>query len=506
MKRTADYGSPMQREWCAYVRVSKVGGREGDSFHSPEQQEQEIRRATPGKVVTTFVDLDVSGTTFNRGGLEDALAWLREAPTRRGLAAYDFSRIGRNAREFLALVDDVAEMGAELLTVNERFDTTTPEGRLMLTQFAGLNEFYSRNIGRRWKSVQQRRVEQGLPSGGGARFGYRLERGQQVPDPVTGPALRQAYLSYTAGAGYQAMVKRLNDAGLKTSRGTEWSTHTLRRCLDSGFGAGLLVTRSGGREEYLPGAHEPVISADEWEAFRRARERRRQLPSKVRTPRWYLAGLVRCGYCGATLSVGSFRDPQGSAICSAYKNSRTCRGVWVPRWAVEHSVTNWVGAHVSELAAHSWDTSARDEVREDVERRLAAAQGCQERAQAALQRLAHAYATGLLDEASVTAARRDLDAERQAAEDEVAALHAELDALLPVDADDYLRLAEATEDMTPSEWGQLLGRVLREVRVTAEELTFVPVVGEPRTVARPQARQGARATQPRTASGRFAKK
>lgn len=56
-----------------YVRVSRVGGRSGQRFISPEVQEEQIRayaRARGREVGTVFHELDRSGTTFRRA-LED---------------------------------------------------------------------------------------------------------------------------------------------------------------------------------------------------------------------------------------------------------------------------------------------------------------------------------------------------------------------------------------------------------------------------------------------------
>lgn len=492
------------REWCAYVRVSKVKGREGESFHSPAEQEERIRRSTSEPVLRVFPDLDVSGGTWVREGLDDALAWMREKPSQRGMIVMDIDRLGRDLHGSLAFLKAMDDAGMKVRVLADEIETADPDGMLKWQVLMLMADYQRQKIGARWKSIQSRR-RAGLPSGGGARFGYRIEEAgdppvkRQVPDPVTGPALRQCYLDYTNGAGYQAMVKRLNDAGIKTTRGGDWSTHSLRRALDSGFGAGQLRLTPGG---FAEGIHDPVITKEEWEAFLRTRDRRAQLPSKVRTPRWYLSGIARCGLCGATLVVSSHQAPGASVICSAYTNKRTCTGVWVPKWALEHSVTNWVGAHLQEIAAQAWDSSTRDEAREGAEARLQRAKERLLRAQEALARLAHGYATGLLDETAVAAARPVLLAERDAADQEASEAHLAIDSLLPVGADEYDRLINATDGMTPSEWGHLLGRVLRSIKVDATTITYEPVIGPSQSVPRPGPRP--RAAQARTEIGTFA--
>ena len=41
----------------------------------------------------------------------------------------------------LTIIDELTARGVEVRSVKEQFDTTTPQGKLMLTIFAGLAEF-----------------------------------------------------------------------------------------------------------------------------------------------------------------------------------------------------------------------------------------------------------------------------------------------------------------------------------------------------------------------------
>jgi len=62
----------------AYIRVSKVGDREGDSFQSPREQRRAIEAIaalTPGaRIIGEFEDLDESGGTMDRPGVQRAIS------------------------------------------------------------------------------------------------------------------------------------------------------------------------------------------------------------------------------------------------------------------------------------------------------------------------------------------------------------------------------------------------------------------------------------------------
>ena len=113
-----------KREWAAYVRVSKVNGREGDSFASPRQQEDAIRAALGIRYGATvadehvYEDLDRTGTDDNRPAFREMLAWAHESPSTRGIAVMDGSRLFRKTALFLTTVERLERAGGEYLSVH----------------------------------------------------------------------------------------------------------------------------------------------------------------------------------------------------------------------------------------------------------------------------------------------------------------------------------------------------------------------------------------------------
>lgn len=196
--------------------------------------------------------------------------------------------LARNLKGAFEVIDELTSVGTGFVSVHEQMDSTTPEGRLALQNMAAIHEFYSRNIGRRWKMVQSDRVDKGLPSGGPVRFGYQQAPAErlQSPHPENGPVLAQMYRDFIAGQGAQKIAMSLNERGVKTGRGNAWDIQTVLRTLDSGFGAGL-VQADG---EFRDGAHVAVITKGEWEQYRRVRDSRRMKAPRHKSPQWHLAG------------------------------------------------------------------------------------------------------------------------------------------------------------------------------------------------------------------------
>lgn len=112
-----------------------------------------------------------------------------------------------------------------------------------------------------------------------------------TPDPVTGPILATLYDRYIAGESFNQIANSLNREGIPSQTGRLWWVASLIITLDSGFAAGYVKAYGG----LQPGAHEPVITPEVWQAYQRKRRHRRRMPARTIAAAHPYAGLVRCG-------------------------------------------------------------------------------------------------------------------------------------------------------------------------------------------------------------------
>jgi DNA invertase Pin-like site-specific DNA recombinase len=80
----------------------------------------------------------ISGKDRNRPQLKEMLDFVREGDT---VIVESYSRFSRSTIDLLNLVAELKEKKVEFKSIKEKFDTTTPQGKLMLTMFAGLYEY-----------------------------------------------------------------------------------------------------------------------------------------------------------------------------------------------------------------------------------------------------------------------------------------------------------------------------------------------------------------------------
>lgn len=103
-----------------------------------------------------------SGKDTNRPQLKEMLSFIRECDV---LYIESISRLVRNTRDFLELMDTFKSKGVGVVCLKEPIDTTTAAGRMMATVFASMYEMERENISQR----QQEGIE--IAKQKGIRFG-----------------------------------------------------------------------------------------------------------------------------------------------------------------------------------------------------------------------------------------------------------------------------------------------------------------------------------------------
>jgi len=116
----------------AYVRVSTA-----------EQHEERQIEALKKYQIDEWFTEKVSGKDTNRPKLQEMLKYVRKGDT---VYIHDFSRLARSTKDLLEIVEFLQEKKIRLVSNKENLDTNTPNGKLMLTMLAAINEFERENL------------------------------------------------------------------------------------------------------------------------------------------------------------------------------------------------------------------------------------------------------------------------------------------------------------------------------------------------------------------------
>jgi len=134
-----------------YVRVSTV-----------EQNEaRQIEALKPHGIEKWFVD-KASGKNTDRPQFKAMLDYIREGDT---VYVEDFSRLSRSVADLLRIVTALQDKHVGLVSLKERIDSTTPQGRLMLTMIGAINEFERANILERQREGVELAKQRGVYKG-----------------------------------------------------------------------------------------------------------------------------------------------------------------------------------------------------------------------------------------------------------------------------------------------------------------------------------------------------
>jgi DNA invertase Pin-like site-specific DNA recombinase len=116
----------------AYIRVS-----------TEEQNEARQLEAMKNRNIDKYFTEKISGKNTDRPELQNMLDYVRQGDT---VYIHDFSRLARSTKDLLTIIDQLQSKGVHLVSNKENLDTSTPQGRLMLTMLGAIYEFERQNM------------------------------------------------------------------------------------------------------------------------------------------------------------------------------------------------------------------------------------------------------------------------------------------------------------------------------------------------------------------------
>lgn len=116
----------------AYIRVSTVEQNEARQYEALKQYN-----------IEKFYEEKVSAKDTNRPKLQEMLDFAREGDC---IYVMDFSRLARSTKDLLDIVELLNKKGVFLKSLKENIDSSTPNGKLMLTVIGAINEFERTNL------------------------------------------------------------------------------------------------------------------------------------------------------------------------------------------------------------------------------------------------------------------------------------------------------------------------------------------------------------------------
>ena len=238
-----------------------------------------------------------------------------------GLIFSKLGRLARNTKELLEFADIFKEENADLISLQEAIDTSTPAGRLFYTMIAAMAQWEREEIVSRIVASIPIRAKMGKHIGGQPSLGYKWngkkgESKELVIDEEYAPVRKLVYELFLKHKRKKTVARTLNDQGYRTRGGGKFTDTTITRLLRDSMAKGERIANrtdsTGGKRHYtLKPTSEwvitkcpAIISEELWNECNRILDQIEKKRTKVGPQtKTLLAGYVECEKCSKKMYV-----------------------------------------------------------------------------------------------------------------------------------------------------------------------------------------------------------
>ncbi len=319
-----------------YCRLSKDDDLQGESLSIATQRAilSAYCKEQNYEIYDVYVDDGYSGLNFERPDFQRMIEDIKAGRVNLVLTK-DLSRLGRD----YIMTGYYSEIffptqGVRYIALGDNYDSNNQENDIAPFKNI-LNEMYAKDISRKVKSAKRQQARDGKFIGGQAPYGYTVKDHKLVVDPQAAEVVRLIFALSSQGVGEIEICKQLERRRIETPgvykklRGEvnsshyrnnnqpfSWCSRTVHTILNNPVYLGHLATLKTETTNYKTkqrvstpadrqfvtlGAHEAIISPEQFEEAKLARQLHRCPASYHREN--IFRGLLFCDCCGHQLSI-----------------------------------------------------------------------------------------------------------------------------------------------------------------------------------------------------------
>ena len=461
-----------------WIRVSTEDQAQGDSPEHHERRARAYAEAKGWEVLEAYRLEAVSGKAVM--GHPEARRMLEHIRSGRitGLVFSKLARLARNTKELLEFAEIFRACGADLVSLHEAIDTSSPAGRLFFTMIAAMAQWEREEIADRVAASVPIRAKLGKSTGGAAPYGYRWDEKRLVLDHEEAPVRRLMFELFAEQQRKRTVARLLNERGYRTRGGGLWSGTSVHRLITDPAAKGLRrqnYTRTSDRSrawelkpenEWVMVAVEPLVSEELWDRCQAILAgQRAQVKPPARRAVSLFAGFARC-VCGTKMYV---RVGSPKYVCEGCRNK-------IPVADLEAIFLSEIQRFLlssTELEAHAH--AGHEAIRERetlVERAFSELR----KLDAQDDQIFDLYNSGVLPKEDFARRYRPLSERRRQLEEEIPRLQAELDVMRISTASQReavlsaRTLTESWSSLTSSQKRQLIEATTNRIMIGRDEI------------------------------------
>ena len=295
-----------------------------------------------------FTDKGYSGKNTDRPAFKKLMLAVENGEIDK-IVVYRLDRISRSITDFGRVWDMLKANNVDFVSVNEKFDTSTPMGRAMVYIIMVFAQLERETIAERIKDNYQQRAKRGAYLGGPAPFGFEIKRtvidGKAASMLVTNDNIEvvKEIFDLYANSDFSLgkIASYLHNRNIPGITRAGWDNVAISRMLHnpvyvranadvyfyykqkgviiyndpSAFkgvkACWLFGKRDRGQNKYNNiedhlldiAFHDGVIDTDTWLKCQYKLDSNRQVKNSGSGSYTWLSGLVKCGYCGYSMRV-----------------------------------------------------------------------------------------------------------------------------------------------------------------------------------------------------------
>ena len=331
---------------------------------------KEIKTNEPFKI---YEDKGFSGKNIERPKFKKLINDIKNGEISQ-IIVYRLDRISRSITDFSKIMDILEEHKVSFISANEKFDTSTPTGKAMLYIIMIFAQLERETIAERIRDNYYSRGKTGVWLGGPAPFGYTIKKviknskKNSMLEPTEDiEIIKEIYGLY---ADTDISLGGIAKILLQKYDGHMWNNIKLSRILHNPVyvkanvdiydffkskrctitndieefigqkGCALYGKRDRSNNKYRNyedmilsiSNHNGIIDADVWLKCQLKLQNNVQIKNKGKGKHTFLTGLLKCGYCGYSMSVKTYKD----------KKYLNCTGRYITNSCIDKSETHYL--------------------------------------------------------------------------------------------------------------------------------------------------------------------
>jgi site-specific DNA recombinase len=215
-----------------YARVSTASqSEEGISLEAQQHRIQCWCQANGYQLQQVFVEARSAARADNRPQLQVALSKACQA--KAVLVVFSLSRLARSTKDALLISERLDKAGADLVSLSERIDSTSPMGKMVFRLLAAISEFEKDQLVERTRLAMahlrqlNKRISNLIP------LGYDLAPDGQtlIENPAEQKTVKEIMALRQQGLSLVQIARQMEREGVRTKNGAGWYPSTVARIL-----------------------------------------------------------------------------------------------------------------------------------------------------------------------------------------------------------------------------------------------------------------------------------